>query len=183
MIGTWVKQYRAGYWFVVDIKPKFADSDYSGDETSWKKGDRIGSWALLKKGFTGKMRFSMDSDYCDSAWLKPVSEEEQFAIDHFFSEHPEQKAKFESFPYSPHPGIVNMWIILPLESESRFRHSLNELSPRFSVKEVSTLMEANHAAISVPGEANYLLNLSFLPWELTEEFDPLFNGFELEPVL
>ena len=76
-----------------------------------------------------------------------------------------------------------MWIILPLESESRFRHSLNELSPRFSVKEVSTLMEANHAAISVPGEANYLLNLSFLPWELTEEFDPLFNGFELEPVL
>lgn len=28
-IGDWVTQYSAGYWKVLNILPKYADSDYS----------------------------------------------------------------------------------------------------------------------------------------------------------
>ena len=48
-IGDWVTQYSAGYWKVINIIPKYADEDCSYDGRSWKKGDRLGEWVILKK--------------------------------------------------------------------------------------------------------------------------------------
>ena len=39
IIGNWYTQYSAGFWQLIDIKPKYADSDYSFQAKSWKKGD------------------------------------------------------------------------------------------------------------------------------------------------
>ena len=176
MIGKWVKQYRAGYWYVVDIKPKYADCDYSAENVSWKKGDLLGCWALMKKGFTAKMRFSLDSDYSDSSWLKPITSAEQEAIDLYFSEHPEQKAKFEAYPFSPKPGIVNLWLNLSEEKESAFNEAMDDLLPRFTGSDVSTLIKDFDAETTKPGEARYELNLMLFPWELTDGFDQIYIG-------
>ena len=46
-VGAWVTQYSAGYWQIVDLKPKYAEEDRAGK----RKGDLIGQWALLKKGY------------------------------------------------------------------------------------------------------------------------------------
>ena len=51
-IGDWVTQYSSGYWKVLNILPKYADSDYSYNGNMWQKGDRLGDWVILKKGFT-----------------------------------------------------------------------------------------------------------------------------------
>ena len=50
-IGDWVKQYCAGYWQIIDIKPKYAEEDVDNENLKCKKGDLIGSWALMKKRF------------------------------------------------------------------------------------------------------------------------------------
>ena len=57
-IGDWVTQYSAGYWMVTNIFPKYADEDYSYGNNSWKKGDRLGDWVVVKKGFTAKIIIS-----------------------------------------------------------------------------------------------------------------------------
>ena len=74
-IGDWVTQYRKGFWLVVDIKPKYADEDYFSEVANKqrKKGDLIGYWILMKKGFSQQMKFRIDSDTSDSLWCKPVS--------------------------------------------------------------------------------------------------------------
>lgn len=36
-IGDWVTQYCAGYWQVVDIKPKYADEDVNNQDFQYKK--------------------------------------------------------------------------------------------------------------------------------------------------
>ena len=51
-IGDWVTQYSKGYWQIIDIKPKYAEEDYQYENGFFqKKGDLIGSWVLMKKGF------------------------------------------------------------------------------------------------------------------------------------
>ena len=40
--GDWVTQYSKGFWLVVDIKPKYADENYSSNGVEHKKGDLIG---------------------------------------------------------------------------------------------------------------------------------------------
>ena len=57
-IGMWVTQYSAGFWQIIDLKPKYAEKGMPG----YEKGKQIGQWALMKKGFTPKMKFRIDSD-------------------------------------------------------------------------------------------------------------------------
>ena len=46
--GDFVTGYGSGYWQLLDIKPKIAIDDYKSETVSWKKGDLIGQWAILK---------------------------------------------------------------------------------------------------------------------------------------
>ena len=49
--GDYVSSYSAGYWQIIDIKPKIATEDYKGENVKWKKGQVIGQWVILKKCF------------------------------------------------------------------------------------------------------------------------------------
>ena len=51
-VGDWVTQYSAGYWKVVAIYDKYADEDDWRDPPTYRKGDHISYWVVLKKGFT-----------------------------------------------------------------------------------------------------------------------------------
>ena len=79
-IGTFVTSCEAGYWQLMDIKPKIADEDYAGSVAQWKKGDVIGQWAILKKAFTPKMKPKIDFSYVDASWIRPVSPDALRAI-------------------------------------------------------------------------------------------------------
>ena len=90
-VGAWVTQYSAGYWQIVDLKPKYAEEDRAGK----RKGDLIGQWALLKKGFTPKMKFRMDCETVDASWCKPINDEQMQAITQHFESHAEDHRRFE----------------------------------------------------------------------------------------
>ena len=51
-VGDWVTQYSAGYWKVVAIYDKYADEDDWRNPPTYRKGDHISYWVVLKKGFT-----------------------------------------------------------------------------------------------------------------------------------
>ena len=179
MKGKWVKQYRAGYWLVVGMKPKYAESGFAGENISWKKGDRLGDWALLVKGFTPKMKFKLDSDYCDAKLLRPISDEEQAAIEGFFSHNPKLKDAFDQYMFEPAPAIVNLWVDLPPENERAFKKELEMLTSRFTKDAVDSLLSKYCLSSELPSQANCLCNLLCFPWELTDEYDQLFIKAEL----
>ena len=74
-VGDWVTQYSAGYWKVIDIFPKYADEDFISNGKTYKKGDRVGDWIILKKGFSAKMKPYNACEFADSQWCNPVSED------------------------------------------------------------------------------------------------------------
>ena len=36
-VGKWYTGYRAGFWQLIQIFPKYATSDYEGEKTKWKR--------------------------------------------------------------------------------------------------------------------------------------------------
>ena len=79
-IGNWYTQYSAGYWQLIDLKPKIAFDNYTGEEISWKKGNLIGYWAIMRKAFTPKMKKQIRVEFTDAASLKSVSDETETQI-------------------------------------------------------------------------------------------------------
>ena len=97
-VGDWVTQYSAGYWQVVGIFPKYADEDYSYGDNSWKKGDRLGDWVVVKKGFTAKMKPSNACEFLDSKNCQLVSQDVVRAIEDAFAENPKIKKSLTMHP-------------------------------------------------------------------------------------
>ncbi|MBQ9746378.1 MAG: hypothetical protein IJW21_06105 [Clostridia bacterium] len=177
--GDWVKQYSAGYWQIVDIKPKYAEED--GKNT--KKGDLIGSWALLKKGFTPKMKFRVDSDCCDAAWCKPVSAEELAAINEYFAAHLKDAEKFAAKSFVTAPAISALWLELPEAEKARFEEAVASLPERFTQNQLFEILEAKELLkyVSKPSPyVNATLQMNHLLWELDENFDCIYTDPILE---
>ena len=65
---------------MIDLKPKIAFDNYTGEEISWKKGDLIGYWAIMRKAFTPKMKKQIRVEFTDAASLKSVSDETETQI-------------------------------------------------------------------------------------------------------
>lgn len=131
-VGDWVTQYSAGFWQVAAIYPKFADDDYQGEKITWKKGDRLGDWAVLKKGFTPKMKFSNLCEFVDAQWCKKVSGEQLAAINAAFDANPKAKQKYDKAPNLPKPSVAALWLDLPEERVDEFRRVLDSLPERFT---------------------------------------------------
>ena len=178
-IGDWVKQYRAGYWQIVDIKPKYAEEDVNNENLKCKKGDLIGSWALLKKGFTPKMKFRVDSDYCDAAWCKPVNEAELTAINEYFTSHPKDAEKFAAKTFEPRPAISTLWLELPKTEKARFEEVVASLPEKFTKKQFCEIFEEKGLlkCVSKPSPSvNATLQMNHLLWELDENFDCIYRN-------
>jgi len=174
-IGDWVTQYSAGYWQVINIFPKYADEDYNGNGKSWKKGDRLGDWVILKKGFSPKMKPSNRCETIDSVWCKPVSPEISAQIEAAFSANPKAYSKFQAAASTPDPAVASVWMDITAEQAEELNRLLQALPERFSSEELWQAAAAYRQYIASPG-APYILYLFTHCWEMTDTYDPLYFG-------
>ena len=179
-IGDWVTQYSAGYWKVLNIIPKYADEDYSHDGTAWKKGDQIGDWVILKKGFTPKMKPANACEFVDGQWCKAVSAETAAAIEAAFAENPRAKQKFDSAPDMPKPSVASTWMKLSDEEAAAFSDLLSLMPQRFTQVQFWALASDYRRCITDPSGASHILYLFSCLWEIDEHCDPLHFGPELK---
>ena len=178
-IGDFVTSCDAGYWQLIDIKPKIAYEDYEGESVRWKKGDLLGQWVILKKAFTPKLKPRIEFTYVDSAWLRPVSADVQAEISRYFSEHPEYKEKFDIAKMNLRPMITNCWLNLPQECEADFQEKIKKLPPKYTMDEFWDICKQYKQYVSQP-PAKYLLNFLSYPWDLDDKANLLFLGVHLE---
>ena len=178
--GDWVTTCYSGYWQVVDIKPKYVDETRNNEYAKYNKGDLIGTWVLMKKAFTPKMKFRLECNNCDGAWCEPVKPEIQVQIDQYFAEHPKDYEKFCNLPYTPRMSVGSTWVNLTDEEAERFEQTIQTLPETFTREEAMKIFEENglkHCFGKPP--ANYIFHTWHTPWELTEEFDPIYRKPEL----
>ena len=179
-IGDWVTQYSAGYWMVTNIFPKYADEDYSYDGKSWKKGDRLGDWVVLKKGFTPKMKPSNACDFVDAQWCKTVSADIVQYIETAFAENPKAKVKFENAPNMPAPSVASTWMMLADEQAELFSEYIKNLPDRFTIEQFWSLSEHYRQYVVDPSKATHILYLFSYLWEIDDNFEPLHFGPEIK---
>lgn len=174
-IGDWVTQYSAGYWQVIGIYPKYADEDYTGNGKSWKKGDRLGDWVVLKKGFTPKMKPSNRCEVVDSFWCKEVSPEINAKIEAAFSANPKALNKFINASNTPDPAVASVWMDITEEQAAELTQLLQALPERFTSEQLWQAAPAYRQYITNPG-APYILYIFLNCWEMTDTFDNLYFG-------
>ena len=179
-IGDWVTQYSAGYWMVTNIFPKYADEDYSYNGKSWKKGDRLGDWVVLKKGFTPKMKPSNTCEFVDAQWCKAVSNDITHSTELAFSENPKAKAKFENAPSMPSPSVASAWMELTDEQADLFAEHIKKLPERFTSEQFWSLSASYRQYIVDPSKATHILYLFSYLWEIDDNFEPLHFAPELK---
>ena len=177
-IGDFFTSCDAGYWQLIDIKPKIATEDYNGETAKWKKGELIGQWVILKKAFTPKMKPRIEFTYVDSSWLRPVSEDVLKEINQYFAEHPDYKAKFDNADVVLRPMITNCWFDLPEEKEDEFRACLDKLPSKYTMDEFWKVAKKYKGYATNP-PAKYLLNFSTYPWELDRKANLVYSKVEI----
>ena len=178
-IGDWVTQYSAGYWQVVNLFPKYADEDYSYEGKSWKKGDRLGDWVILKKGFTDRMKPGNACEFVDAQWCKPVSQEIAASIEMAFAENPKARQKFENAPNIPKPSVATVWMALADEQAEAFTDAMRGLPEHFTQEKFWQLCAAYRQYVADPANATHILYLFSYLWEINDDFEPLHFGPEL----
>ena len=178
--GDWVTQYSAGFWQVLEILPKYAEEDYSGPEQSWKKGDRLGEWAILKKGMTAKGKPANGCEFVDARWCKPVPVETRQMIENMFAENSKAWKKFDQAPVKPSPMVTSIWLTLNEEQAEALAALLPTLPQRFPEAQFWARAEGYQELLADPAGATHVLYLFSYPWEMTDGFDLLHFGPELK---
>ncbi len=177
--GDFVTTCSAGFWQLLAYKPRIATEDYRGEKISWKKGQLLGQWAIVKKAFTPKMKPKIDYEYIDASWLRPVSPTELAAIRQYFQEHPDYLTKYQNAPVKLRPAITNCWLNLPPEQEEDFRLFLDALPPQFTMDEFWKLGKKYKKYAANP-PTTYLLNFLSYPWDLDKRCNAVYSGCELQ---
>ena len=172
-VGDWVTQYSAGYWKVVNIYPKYADENYSYDDKSWKKGERLGDWVILKKGVTPKMKPSNACEFVDAQWCKPVSHDIVQLIESVFAKSPAAKQKFEMASDMPNPSVASVWLAISDEQVISFSKLISNCPERFTSKEFWNLAAVYRQYVVDPSNATHILYLFSYLWEISDDFELL----------
>lgn len=185
VIGNWYRQYSAGYWKLLETMPKYATHDFRDGIGGplRKKGDRLGEWVILKKGFTAKMKkCKVFSECIDAGWLTPVSDEIAEELELKLAADSKHKAQFET-ETEMRIGAFNRFMKLSPEQAMDMEHKLSILPERFTETEWKNIVQLPAECIDVPRivDANYLLNLFENPWEITEDYDQIYCGWQLVP--
>ena len=178
-IGDWVTQYSAGYWQVVSIFPKYADEDYSYGDNSWKKGDRLGDWVVLKKAFTPKMKPSNACEFLDAQHCQIVSNDVVRTIEVAFAENPKAKEKFDNAPSMPNPSVCSVWMSLSDEQAKAFADVMSKLPERFTLDEFWKLSADYRQYVVKPPQYTHILYLYSYLWEVNDNCEPLHFGPEI----
>lgn len=171
-IGDWVTQASSGYWQIVDIKPKYASFDYQSNEVNWKKGDFIGYWAIVKKGFTAKMKPSTACECIDYKWCNKVSENILSAIEKYWTENPNQKERYINSQELPNPYFLSYQMNIPENKVDEFETLLSSLPEKFTEEKFWNVAKDYKDFVSKP-PSTHILTFSNSPWELDEKFNEL----------
>ena len=177
-IGDFVTTCEAGYWQLIDIKPKIADEDYSYGRTQWKKGDVIGQWAILKKAFTPKMKPKIAFSYLDSSWLQPVSADVLAEIQQYFTDNPDYKSKFDNTPVKLNKMITNCWINLSEDEVNQLTALVSDLPAYFTMDDFWDKAEDFEKNIVRP-PSNHLINFLTYPWDMDKDANLLYSGYKI----
>ncbi len=176
--GDFVTTCSAGYWQLLELKPKLATEDYRGETVRWKKGQQLGQWAIVKKAFTPKMKPKIEFEYVDASWLRPVSGEVLTAIHQYFQENPAWQAKYDGAEVKLRPAITNCWLNLPPEGEAAFRRAMDDLPARYTMDAFWKVCKPFQKYIAAaPG--SYLLNFLAYPWDVDKKCNQVYSGCEL----
>lgn len=181
-IGDWVTQYSSGFWKIVGIFPKYADEDYSYNGKSWKKGDRIGDWVILKKGFTAKMKPTNACELADAQWCNSVSDEVLQLIEATFAENPKARAKFDNAPDMPAPAVNGIWMALSNEQAESFANMIVDLPKRFTLEEFWQYFANYRQYVVKPPQYTHILYLYSYLWEISDSFDQLYFSAEIKKI-
>lgn len=147
---------------------------------AWSKGDRLGYWVVLKKGFTPKMKWSNACECVDSAHCRPVPPEVLADIREAYDGEPAKAKKFQAATSEPRPYIQNCWISLPEGQMGALEEGLASLPARFTKAELGAVLDSiPELKVGVP-PSPVLLNLQFQPYDLDEDFDPIYCGYSLD---
>lgn len=159
-IGDWVTCCYAGYWQVVDLKRNSGDSRFA---------DVL---AIVKKGFTPKMKFHVSLKYCDIDWCKKISESELCGIEKFFKENPDQKRAFDVYD-GLLAGITKGWVVDATDEEVEiYNEKLKTLPKYFSLRQFNRLTEEiglRKQMFPSSKKANYMLTIVTYPWLADEK--------------
>lgn len=177
-IGDFVTSCEAGYWQLIDVKPKIADEDYCGSHTKWKKGDVIGQWAILKKAFTPKMKPRIDFSYLDASWLKPVSLEVFGEIQDYFAKNPAYQYKFDHAEIRLRPMITNCWINLSENEIDDFKACIANMPDRFTMDAFWKKAKKFKKNISSP-PTSHLIHFKTFPWSMDPKANLLYFSCEI----
>ena len=174
---------KKGFWKIIDIKPKYAEEDCFSEVANkqCKKGDLIGNWVIMKKGFTLQMKFRIDSDVADSMWCKPVSHNILNSINEYFEKNPKDYQRFMDTPFIDHPAIATTWLQLTKEQVDAFQNAIKQLPDLFTKDEAMELFEKYNLkqCFSHP-PSNYTFVCEHSLWQLDKNFNPLFKNPRLE---
>lgn len=181
-VGDWVTQYSKGFWQVVELKPKYADETLLTEVTTQKKGDFLGYWALLKKGFTPKMKFRIDSDVCDYLWCKAVPDDVLRSINQYFEQHPGDHQRFCDSEFVDKPAVSSAWVDLSPDQAELFERAISELPPRFTNEYAMKLFgEYGLTERFTDPPANHVFYCWHTLWDLDEDFNAVFKDPKLVP--
>ena len=180
-VGDWVTQYSVGFWQVVAVYPKFAENDYTGEKFSWRKGDRLGDWVVLKKGLTPKMKFSNACEFVDSQWCKPITDEQRLTIEAAFRDNPKAQQKFDEATFIPKPMVASVLLDLPEDRVEEYQKLLTSLPERFTDVLFREHTHAFKQYEKMP-PAGYILYLFSYPWEMDEHFNILYHEPQLKKI-
>lgn len=122
-VGNWVESsYLKGYFKIYGIKRGYRD------------GKDIGNILLLKKAFTGAMKFSFSAEKCHVAWCEKLSESKAREIETLLGENPTKKKKFDDMP-PLFPCIQDMYFLSIDQAQAEgIRETLKGL-PRYFTEE------------------------------------------------
>ena len=177
-VGTWVTSYYAGYWKIVDVKPKYAFEAYTVNGNSVHKGDFIGYWAILKKAFNAKNRFSLGEAYCDLSLCKPISAVDRDRMETFFMQNPDMYQNFERYELRLKPMLNPIWLSIPENRVEEVIGIVQSVPRFFTLSEIEKRIEGFQQMIAKP-PCSHVMHLLFFPWEQDEQHNMLFRSAQL----
>lgn len=175
-IGDWITQYRAGYWKVKELHPKYSPFDHG----RLHKGEPIGVEAVLQKAFSNTFKFNMEMSTCDLSLCQHVTKAVMRKIEKYFKEHPDDEIKFETSQLPVPPNVTAIHLNIDDAQRDHISSLLNIELPNLTYPKVKEILSDNGLTEVLCGAENTLLFLYGYSWEQNENFDMIYSKYDFK---
>ena len=175
-IGDWVTQYRAGYWKVKELHPKYSPFDHG----RLHKSEPIGIVAVLQKAFSNTFKFNMEMSTCDLSLCQHVTKAVTRKIETYFKVHPDDEIKFETSQLPVPPSVTAIHLNIDDAQRNHISSLLNIELPHLTYPKVKEILSDNGLTEVLPGADNTLLFLFGYSWEQDENFNMIYFRYDFK---